>query len=162
MTPDSTPNVPIANHFKDLKVFPKHEGVWEGRWIRFDADGKETTRFTAVLTKRIVNDQWVQTNTYQLADGTSSTQNFVGTVVAVGTVEIKGAEPPFEQYKAIAEEHGENLIIFNIWDQATGTLIGTELINLVQPDYCIRTSQGFNPDGSLKSVMMIVEHKTAP
>ncbi|UBF24455.1 DUF3598 family protein [Kovacikia minuta CCNUW1] len=154
-----TSNLPISEQFTTLKVFPKHEGVWEGRWIRLDAEGKEIARFTAVLTKRLVDNQWVQTNTYQFADGSSTTQNFVGIITAPGTVEIKGAEPPFDQYRAIAQEHGENLIIFNVWDQATGGLIGTELINLVQPDYCVRTSQGFNPDGSLKSMMMITERK---
>jgi hypothetical protein len=40
-------------------------------------------------------------------------------------------------------------------------LIGTETINLVRPDYCVRTSQGFAPDGTLKSFMMITEHRTA-
>ncbi|MGH2413285.1 MAG: DUF3598 family protein [Microcystaceae cyanobacterium] len=146
---------------QDFKVFPKHVGVWQGDWLRFDASGQETARFTAILIKRIVDNQWVQSNTYNYADGTTVTHNFIGTAIGEGVIDIMGNDPPLNKFRAIAEEHGENLIIFNVWDKISGVLIGTETIHLVRPDYCVRTSQGFSPDGTLKSIMVITEHRTA-
>lgn len=146
---------------QDFRVFPKHVGVWQGNWLRLDADGQEIARFTATLTKRIVDNQWVQSNTYNYGDGITVTDNYVGTAVKAGVVAITSVDSSFSHFKAIAEEHGENLIIFNVWDQASGVLIGVETINLVRSDYCVRTSQGFALDGTLKSFMVITEHRTA-
>jgi hypothetical protein len=159
-------NVPISdpNHQQNLenfKVFRKHVGVWQGNWIRFDADGKEIERFTGIVNKKIVNNQWVQTNTYQFADGRSVTQNFVGVVAGKGAVKIESSDPPFCNYTTLAEEHGENLIIFRVWDQATGVLIGVETINLSDGNTCIRTSQGFTAEGKFRGMMAIVEHKVS-
>jgi hypothetical protein len=159
MNQEPTTNSEIK--IQDFKVFPKHVGVWEGNWLRLDANGQEIARFTATLTKRIVDNQWIQSNAYTYADGTTATHNYVGTVVKEGVVDLTGIDSSFSNFKSIAEEHGENLIIFNVWDKASGALIGTETINLVRPDYCVRTSQGFAPDGTLKSFMVITEHRTA-
>lgn len=76
-------------------------------------------------------------------------------------MDITSNDSAFSNFRSIAEEHGENPIIFNVWDKASGALIGTETINLVHPDYYVRTSQGFAPDGTLRSFMMITEHRTA-
>lgn len=155
---------PTANfdmRIEDFQVFPKHVGVWEGNWLRLDANGQEIARFTATLTKRIVDNQWMQSNTYNYADGTTVTHEYVGIAIQKGVVEIASVDSSFAGFRSIAAEHGENLIIFNVSDKASGTLIGTETINLVRPDYCVRTSQGFAPDGTLKSFMIITEHRTA-
>ncbi len=146
---------------QDFKVFPRHVGLWQGNWLRLDANGQELARFTATLTKRIVDNQWVQANTYHYADGTTATHNFVGTASRVGVVVITSEDAGFGNFRAIAEEHGENLILFKVSDQASGALIGLETINLVHSDYCVRTSQGFAPDGTLKSLMVITEHRIA-
>jgi Domain of unknown function (DUF3598) len=146
---------------QDFQVFPKHVGVWQGNWLRLDANGQETARFTATLTKRIVDNQWMQTNTYHYENGTTVDHHYVGTVIGEARVELVGHDSPFSNFKAIAEEQGENLIIFKVWDKETDALIGTELINLVRPDYCVRASQGFTPEGDLKSFMIITEHRTA-
>lgn len=158
MNQESIPTTEIKQ-LQDFKVFPKHIGVWQGDWLRLDANGQELARFTATLTKKIVDNQWIQTNTYNYADGSTVTNNFIGTVIGSGIVDITGTDSPFSNFKAIASEHGDNIIIFNVWDKATNTLIGTETINLVRPDYCVRTSQGFNPEGTLKSFMIITEHR---
>ncbi|MBW4522621.1 MAG: DUF3598 family protein [Scytolyngbya sp. HA4215-MV1] len=144
----------------DFQVFPKHVGVWQGNWLRLDANGQEIARFTATLTKRIVDNQWVQANTYHYADGTTVTHHFVGIAVARGVIEITGSDASFANFHSIAEEHGENLVLFKVQDKTSGALIGLETINLVRPDYCVRTSQGFHPDGTLKSLMVITEHRT--
>lgn len=147
-------------HLENFKVFPKHVGVWEGNWIRLDADSKEIERFRGIVTKKIVNNQWIQTNTYEYADGRSVTQNFVGLVAGKGTVEIESSQPPFSNYTAIAEEFGENLIIFRVWDKATGVLIGVETINLYDDNTSVRTSQGFTTEGKFRGGMVITESKT--
>lgn len=146
---------------QEFKVFPKHLGVWQGKWLRLDANGQESARLTATLSQKIVDNRWVQSNTYNYADGTTVTHHFVGIAIAKGVVEITGGDSAFSQYRSLAEEHGENLIIFNVWEKASGALIGLETINLVRPDYCIRTSQGLAPDGTLKSLMVITEQRTA-
>jgi hypothetical protein len=155
------PSTDLEINIQGFKVFPKHVGVWEGSWLHLDANGQEIARFTATLTKRIVGNQWIQANTYTYADGTTATHDYVGTVVKEGVVDITSVDSSFSNFKAIAEEHGENLIIFNVSDKASGALIGTETINLVRPDYCVRTSQGFAPDGMLKSLMIITENRVA-
>ena len=62
----------------NFKVFPKHTGVWEGDWTILDADCKETQRFTAVLTQKIVDNEWRQTNVQTYANGKSETTKFCG------------------------------------------------------------------------------------
>lgn len=158
---NQTPMTNSVINIQDFKVFPKHVGVWEGNWLRLDANGQEIARFTATLTKRIVDNQWVQSNEYHYADGTTVTHHYVGTAIAEGVVDLTSVDSSFSGFNAIAEEHGENLIIFNVSDKASGALIGLETINLVRPDYCVRTSQGFAPDGTLKSFMIITEHRIA-
>ncbi|MBW4539449.1 MAG: DUF3598 family protein [Myxacorys chilensis ATA2-1-KO14] len=148
-------------NIQNFQVFPKHVGVWQGDWLRLDANGQEIARFTATVTKRIVDNQWIQTNAYHYADGSTTTHHFVGTALEEGVVDITGGDTSFSNFKAIAEEHGENLIIFNVSNKESGALIGTEMINLVRPDYCVRTSQGFAPDRTLKSFMVITEHRIA-
>jgi len=144
---------------ENFNVFPKHVGVWEGNWIRLDANGKELERFTGVLEKKIVDNQWVQTNTYQFADGRSVTQNFVGLVADESIIKLESSDPPFCNYTLIAEEHGDSLIIFRVWDKATGVLLGLETINLSDDNTCVRTSQGFTAEGKFRGVMVITEHR---
>jgi hypothetical protein len=157
-------NLPISEpsdreQLENFKIFPKHVGIWEGVWIRLDADAKEIERFTGVVTKKIVDNQWVQTNTYQFADGRIVTQNFVGVVAGKDAIKIESSEPPFCNYTTLAEEYGENLIIFRIWDKATSVLLGVETINLSDDNTCIRTSQGFTAEGKFRGGMTIVEHR---
>ena len=144
---------------ENFKVFPKHVGVWEGTWISLDADGKETQRFKGLLKKEIVDNQWVQTNTYHYADGKSITHNFVGVVAGEGTIKIESSEPPFCNYTMLAEEHDENLIIFKVREKATGVVIGVETINLIDENNCVRTTQGFTAEGKFRGGLMIVERK---
>ena len=143
----------------NFKVFPKHTGVWEGDWTILDADCKETLRFTAVLTQKIVDNQWRQTNVQTYANGKSETQTFVGHVVGEGQVQIESPDSVFSNYQTLATEVGENLIIFQVWDKATGILRAVETINLVSSDRRIRTTQSLTEEGKLRGVMVIVEQK---
>ncbi|MEG4346731.1 DUF3598 family protein [Microcoleus sp. A003_D6] len=143
----------------NFKVFPKHTGVWEGDWTILDADCKETQRFTALLTQKIVDNQWRQTNVQTYANGKSETQNFVGHVVGEGQVQIESPDSPFSNYKTLATEVGDHLIVFQIWDKATDILRAVETINLVSCDRRIRTTQSLTEEGKLRGVMVIVEQK---
>jgi hypothetical protein len=79
----------------NFKVFPKHTGVWEGTWTILNADFQEIKRFTAVLTPKIEDDRWQQTNLQTYANGESETQNFVGHVVGEGQVQLESPDFPF-------------------------------------------------------------------
>lgn len=142
----------------NFKIFPKHTGVWEGDWTILDADYKETRRFTAVVTQKIVDNQWRQTNLQTYANGQSETQNFVGYVVGEGQVQIEGLDSVFA-YNTLATEVGDDLIIFQVWDKATGLMRAVETINLVSSDRRIRTTQSLTEEGKLRGVMVIVERR---
>lgn len=143
----------------NFKVFPKHTGVWEGDWTRLDADCKETERLTSVLTMKIVDNEWRQTNVLTYANGKIETKIFVGHVVGEGQVQYESPDSVFSNYKALATEVGDSLIIFQTWDKASGILRAVETINLVSSDRRIRTSQLLTEEGKLKGVTVIVEQK---
>ncbi|MEG4090282.1 DUF3598 family protein [Microcoleus sp. Pol12B4] len=143
----------------NFKVFPKHTGVWEGDWTRLDADCKETERLTSVLTMKIVDNEWRQTNVQTYANGKSETKNFVGHVVGEGQVQYESPDSVFSNYKTLATEVGDNLIIFQTWDKATGILRAVETINLVSSERRIRTTQTLTEEGKLRGVTVIVEQK---
>ncbi|MCU0541164.1 MAG: DUF3598 family protein [Oscillatoriaceae cyanobacterium Prado104] len=143
----------------NFKVFPKHTGVWEGSWTILNADFQETQRFTAVLTQKIEDNQWKQTNLQTYANGKSEAQNFVGHVVGEGQVQVESSDFPFSNYKTLATEVGDNLIVFQVWEKATGILRAVETINLVSENRRIRTTQSLTEEGKLRGVMVILEQK---
>lgn len=147
---------------QDFRVLPKHVGVWQGQWLRMTASGQEIARFTATLTKRIVDNEWRQSNAYQYADGTTATHHYIGRPIADGVVELFAEDETFSKFQLIAEEHDESLLLFKVIDRASSALIGLETINLVHPDYCVRTTQGFDPAGTLQNLMVITERRIAP
>jgi Domain of unknown function (DUF3598) len=149
-------DIPLLTNFK---VFPKHTGVWEGDWTILDANCQQVQKFTAVLTQKIVDNQWRQTNVQTYANGKSDTQNFVGNVVAEGQIAIESPDSPFSNYKTLATEVGDNLIIFQIWDKATNSLRAVETINLISYNERIRTTQSLTAEGKLRGVMVIVERR---
>lgn len=151
-----------VNHQQQLEnflVFPKHVGVWQGDWIPLDTNANKVDPFTGLLTQKIINNQWVQTNEHQFADGKTVIQNFVGKVVGPGTVQVESSDFPFVNYTMIAQEQSDHLIIFDITDKATGKLIATETINLVKENQRVRTVQRFTTDGDFKGLMLIIEHR---
>lgn len=143
----------------DFRVFPKHVGVWSGDWTVLDATCQITQRFTAILTQRIVANEWRQTNEHTYADGRQDTQEFIGTIVGQGQVKIETNAPSFHNYTTLAEEYADQFIVFRLWDKSTGHLRAIELINLVSDTERVRTTQSLTPDGKLRGVMVITEHK---
>lgn len=143
----------------NFKVFPRHIGVWEGTWTILNADFQEIQKFTAVLTQNIVDNQWRQTNVQTYSNGKTDIQTFIGHVVGPGQVQVESRDPPFNNYRTLAVEQGENLIIFQIWEQETGSLRAVETINLISPQERVRTTQSFTNEGKLRGIMVIIEHK---
>ncbi|BAY75388.1 hypothetical protein NIES25_18330 [Nostoc linckia NIES-25] len=144
----------------DFQVFPKHIGTWSGYWIKMDANAQEIERFEAEITQKIVDNQWLQTNTYHYADGRIVTNSFVGKVISNDEIEIKALDvPTWENFTTIAREHSDSIIIFNVWKKATGQLVATETINLINNENKCRTIQSFTEDGKLISLMLIVEKR---
>ena len=150
----------MPKQLSDFQVFSKHIGTWSGYWIRMDTNAQETERFEAEITQKIVDNQWLQTNTYHYADGKIATSSFVGKVISNDEIEIEAIDvPSWENITAIAREHGDRIIIFNTLNKATGQLFITEMINLVNNDNRCRTSQIFTEDGKLKGITLIVEKR---
>jgi len=150
----------MPKQLTDFQVFPKHIGTWSGYWIKMDANAQEIERFEAEITQKIVDNQWLQTNTYHYADGIIVTNSFVGKVISNDEVEIKALDvPTWENFTTIAREHGDRIIIFNVWNKATGQLVATETINLMNNENKCRTIQSFTEDGRLKNLMLIVEKR---
>jgi len=143
----------------NFKVFPKHIGVWEGDWTRLDADCKEIEKCTGVLTMKIVENEWRQTNVVTYANGKIETKNFVGHVVGEGQVQYESPDSGFSNFKTLATEVGDNLIICQIWEKATGILRAVETLTLVSPDRRIPTNQILTEEGKLRGVTVIVEQK---
>ncbi|MFN6564357.1 MAG: DUF3598 family protein [Nostoc sp. ChiSLP01] len=150
----------MPKQLTDFQVFPKHIGTWSGYWIKMDANAQEIERFEAEITQKIVDNQWLQTNTYHYADGRIVTNSFVGKVISNDEIEIKALDvPAWENFTSIAREHGDRIIIFNVWNKATGQLLATETINLINNENKCRTIQSFTEDGKLKGLMLIVEKR---
>ncbi|MBD2516781.1 DUF3598 family protein [Nostoc sp. FACHB-973] len=150
----------MPKQLTEFQVFPKHIGTWSGYWIRMDANAQEIERFEAEITQKIVDNQWLQTNTYHYADGRIVTNSFVGKVISNDEIEIEAVDvPAWKNFTTIAREHGDRIIIFNVWDKATGQLFATEMINLINNDNKCRNVQSFTEDGKLKSLMLIVEKR---
>ena len=145
----------------DFRVFPRHVGIWEGDWTVLDANCQVVQRFAGRLTQQIVDNQWVQTNEHTYTDGRQDVQRFIGTIVSAGQLQIESPDPPFNQFKALAEEQGDRLILFKVWNKQSGVLQAIELINLMSDTTRIRTTQSYTPEGTLKGVMVITEQKIA-
>ena len=59
-----------------LPVLARHEGVWDGTFMRLDANNKVTAEFKSRIIKRFLPDEfwpeiYHQTNMYEFADGTT-------------------------------------------------------------------------------------------
>ncbi|MDC0833818.1 hypothetical protein AY599_09665 [Leptolyngbya valderiana BDU 20041] len=144
---------------QDFNLFPKHVGIWEGTWTICDGEGNKLQQFTAVLEQRIVDNEWRQTNHQTYADGSTEVQEFVGRAIGHGELEVSSKTPPFSNYKTLAKELDDRLILFKIWEKETNALRAIELIHLVSEGYRVRTTQSFTSEGELQGIMTIVETK---
>lgn len=72
----------------DLKLFPKHTGIWEGVYIRIDANGNLTNQWKSRLTIKLYdNNKYHQANHYMWDDGHEELHDFgVSEFDATGTL----------------------------------------------------------------------------
>lgn len=62
---------------KAMPLLARHEGVWEGFYRYYDANGDKTDEHKSRLLCRIKDDQiYHQTNLYRWADGKTDTRDF--------------------------------------------------------------------------------------
>jgi hypothetical protein len=67
---------------EDMPVLARHEGVWEGTYKYYDADGNKTDEHASRLICRFPSDgpyPYHQTNFYSWADGKTETRDFPAT-----------------------------------------------------------------------------------
>lgn len=158
-------NLPITEmnteiKLENFKVLPKFVGTWEGQWTRLDKDANEIERFTSVLNQKIVNNEWVQTNQNKYSDGRIENISFFGRIVSNGIVIFESPDPPYCNFLMLVEEVGENLIIINVSDKATGVTLAIETIYLITSNQRIRTLQKFHAqDGKLSGFIIVVERE---
>jgi len=145
---------------EEFKVLPKLVGIWKGHWIALDAQGKEIYQFTSLLTQKIVNNQWVQTNENKYSDGRQETLHFSGKVLENNSLLLESSDTPYSDFKMIVDEHGEHLIIISVSEKKTDSPLAIETINLVNPKQRIRTLQQFkSPNGQLRGFTLVNEQK---
>jgi len=144
---------------RNFNVFPKHVGVWQGNGTILDANYQEIQRFTATTTMKIVENQWLQTNEQTYADGKTTRLSILGTAVGEGKLEFASQQEPFCYYRMLGEEHGDRLIIFQIWQKETGNILSVQTINLISDSQKVCTTQRFTLDGEVKDFLIILEQK---
>lgn len=144
----------------EFKVLPKLVGIWQGHWIALDTQGKELYQFTSLLTQKIVDNQWIQTNENSYTDGRKETLHFFGKVLENNSLLLESPDAPYSGFKMIVDEHGQHLIIISVSEQKTDSLLAIETINLVSPKQRIRTLQQFkSPDSKLRGFTLVSEQK---
>lgn len=61
----------------ELKIFPKHTGIWEGVYTRIDSKGNVTNQWKSRLTIKITEDgKYHQVNHYMWDDGHEEVHDF--------------------------------------------------------------------------------------
>lgn len=144
----------------EFKVLPKLVGIWQGHWIALDAQGQELYQFTSLLTQKIIDNKWVQTNENSYTDGRKETLHFLGKVLGSNSLLLESPDAPYSDFKMIVDEHDKHLIIISVSEKKTDSPLATETINLVSPNQRIRTLQQFkSPNGQLRGFTLVNEQK---
>jgi len=61
----------------NLRIFPKHTGIWEGKYVRIDANGKVTNQWKSRLTIKLSEGgAYHQVNQYMWDDGHEELHDF--------------------------------------------------------------------------------------
>lgn len=150
------------NQLTNFKVLPKFVGIWQGNWQVLDSQGKELYRFTSLISQKIVNNQWVQTNEHNYSDGRQETLHFFGEVMGENQLLLSSPDSPYSEFKMLVSELGDHLIIIQVSHQISGIALTTETINLVSPTERIRTLQQFNiADGKNRGFCLVFEKKVS-
>lgn len=143
-----------------FKVLPKLVGIWQGNWQALDPQGKEKYKFTSLISQKIVDNQWVQTNEHSYSDGRRETIHFFGEVMGDNQLSLSSPDSPYSEFTMLVSELELNIIIIQVYHQTSGLALTTETINLVSPTERIRTLQQFNTsDGKIRGFSLVFENK---
>ncbi len=156
------PTAPVASAvaLADMTAFVRAQGRWQGEWTRLDPAGNVTERFSSVLTQRIDGDTWAQQNSYTYADGSKRTREFVGTNLGNGAVEfVNPANEGYWDYTAIARQHSDSIIVYEVVHKQTGAIAYVETISLIGADRRVRVGQHYAPDGTYKGSIIVLERR---
>lgn len=148
------------NQLNQFKVLPKLVGIWRGNWQALDPQGQEKYKFTSLISQKIVDNQWVQTNEHSYSDGRREIIHFFGKVMGNNQLLLSSPDPPYSEFRMLVYELDLNLIIIQVYHQTSGLALTTETINLVSPTTRIRTLQQFHTsDGKIRGFSLVFENK---
>ncbi len=141
----------------ELKLFPKHTGIWEGKYRRIGADGKLIQEWDSRLTIRILPDgRYHQVNQYFWDDGFEECLDF-----GINSFNDKG-ELIFEnpRLSGKAWETGRSVVL--IWDykHRPGMTLFEQIDLIGNDDHRIRVWK-WSENDTFNGVTMIEERKIA-
>jgi hypothetical protein len=122
-------------------IFKRHIGVWQGNYIKSDANGHFLRQFKGTFTVMIDGVIYRQRNDYQYEDGTNLTLHFEG-IFEDGILKMQSSS--YDEFKAFAWDSGYNTIGFRVDKKQEGDLITfMETIHLLTDNYRVRSTQEF-------------------
>ncbi|MGK7932013.1 MAG: hypothetical protein AB4041_11355 [Microcystaceae cyanobacterium] len=137
-------------------IFKRHVGVWQGKYIKSNAQGQYLSSFQGTFTVMIDGIIYRQRNDYQYEDGKTLTLNFQGTFED-GILQLDS--PNYDNFKSFAWDSGYNTIGFRVDKKQDNDLITfMETINLLTDTYRVRTTQEFK-NNEFVGVNLIEENK---
>lgn len=139
----------------ELKLFPKHTGIWEGTYTRLNAKGEVIDKHRSRLTLKLDGNKWSQKNEYMWDNGKKEVHDF-----GVSTFDENGYltfdNPRIKGKSWEADE------VINLWwtyNEEPGTKL-FEIITLIEDGHRMRTWQ-HSRNGEFEGLTMIEERQVA-
>ncbi len=139
----------------ELKVFPKHTGVWEGTYTRINPRGQVIDHHKSRLTLRLNGREWSQKNEYIWEQGKREVHDF-----GVSTFNDQGQlifDNP--RIQGVSWESDELINLWWSYLEEPGTKL-YEIITLIEDGHRMRTWQ-HSKDGTFQGITMIEERQMA-
>jgi hypothetical protein len=144
----------------DYALLPRLTGTWHGDFRLLDPEGRETSRYTCVLTQRIEAGHWVQSNDNTYADGRTETWHFLGHALAPGVMRLTSPDAPYDTFRMTATEAAPHVLLLDVRLARTGAVLATETFTLLDPARRVRTIQQFDAEtGDLRGYMLVREQR---
>jgi len=141
----------------ELRLFPKHTGIWEGTYTRINAEGKMLDRWKSRLTIRMMeNGQYHQVNQYFWEDGFEECLDF-----GICNFNEKG-ELIFEnpRLSGKAWETGRSVVLIWEYKHRPGMTLFEQIDLIGDDDHRIRVWK-WSENDDFHGITMIEERKVA-
>ncbi len=139
----------------ELKLFPKHTGVWEGIYTRIDSDGKLMDKWKSRLTIRMLpGRRYHQVNEYEWEDGFTECLDF-----GICNFNEQGElifENPRLTGKAV--EVGRSVVLIWEYKHRPGSVLFEQIDLIGNEDHRIRVWKWADND-TFNGITMIEERK---